>query len=127
MRSEGASSAGKETSHRKKPQKYFSLLLLWKTTDARFSRTKRNESVQLSFSESRTVAAKKNAHNAKKTAAPTTAAAADCNVLAQLLLAQTVAGAGLANDAAKVSAITASVGLESLLILTSLRLSQVDK
>ena len=56
-----------------------------------------------------------------------TFAAADSNALAQLLLPQILAGAGVANDAAKVSAITASVGLESLLNPTSLRLRQVAK
>ena len=44
-----------------------------------------------------------------------------------MLLAQTLAGAGVANDAAKVSAITAGVGLDSLLNPTSLRLRQVAK
>ena len=51
----------------------------------------------------------------------------DSNAIAQMLLAQTLAGAGVANDAAKVSAITAGVGLDSLLNPTSLRLRQVAK
>ena len=65
--------------------------------------------------------------NAKRTASRTAPPAADSNALAQLLLAQTLAGAGVANDAAKVSAITAGVTLDSLLNPTSLRLRQVAK
>ena len=45
----------------------------------------------------------------------------------RLLLAHILAGAGVANDAVKVSAITDGVGLESLLNPTSLRLRQVAK
>ena len=98
-----------------------------KTTDAQISRSKRKERVKNSRSESGTEKAREKVQNAKRTASRTTPSAADSNALAQLLLAQTLAGAGVANDAAKVSAITAGVGLESLLNPTSLRLRQVAK
>ena len=98
-----------------------------KTTDARISRTKLKERVTISRSQSRTAKARTEAQNAKRTASRTAPPAADSNALAQLLLAQTLAGAGVANDAAKVSAITAGVGLDSLLNPTSLRLRQVAK
>ena len=77
--------------------------------------------------ERRTVAARGKAKNAKRNAARTTPAAADSNALAELLLAQTLAGACVTNDAAQAPAFTASVGLESLLNPTSLRLRQVAK
>ena len=76
---------------------------------------------------SNTEKAREKAQNAKPIASRTTPAAADSNALAQLLLAQTLTGAGVANDGAKVSAITAIVGPESLLNPTSLRLRQVAK
>ena len=98
-----------------------------RTTDARISRTKLKERVKISRSESRTAKARTEAQNAKRTASRTAPPAADSNTLAQLLLAQILAGAGVANDAAKVSAITAGVGLDSLLNPTSLRLRQVAK
>ena len=98
-----------------------------KTTDARISRTKLKERVTISRSQSRTAKARTEAQNAKRTASRTALPAADSNALAQMLLAQTLAGAGVANDAAKVSAITAGVGLDSLLNPTSLRLRQVAK
>ena len=98
-----------------------------KTTDARISRSKLKERVKISRSESRTEKAREKVQNAKRTASRTTPSAADSNALAQLLLAQTLAGAGVANDAPKVSAITGGVGLESLLNPTSLRLRQVAK
>ena len=71
--------------------------------------------------------AREKAQNAKRTASGTTPAAADSNILAQLLLAKSLAGAGMANDAAKGSAITAGVGLETILNPTYLRLRQVAK
>ena len=98
-----------------------------KTTDARISRSKLEKKVKTSCSESRTEKAREKAQNAKQTASRTTPAAADSNALARLLLAQTLAAAGVSNDAAKVSAITAAVGLESLLNPTSLRPCQVAK
>ena len=87
----------------------------------------RNLRVRISRSESRKEKAKEKVQNAKQNDSRTTASAADSNALAQLLLAQTLAGAGVANDAAKVSVITAGVGLESLLNPTSLRLRHVAK
>ena len=81
----------------------------------------------MSRCESRTEKAREKVPNAKRTASRTTPAAAEFNALAQLLLAQTLAGAGVANDAAKVSAITAGVGLESLLNPTPPRLLEVAK
>ena len=92
-----------------------------KTTDAQISRSKLKESINFSCAESRTAAAREKAHNGKRTASRTTRASDDDNALAQLLLAQTLAGAGAANDTAKVSAITGGVGLESFLNPTSLR------
>ena len=80
-----------------------------KTTDARISRTKLKERVTISRSQSRSAKARTEAQNAKRTASRTALPAADSNALAQMLLAQTLAGAGVANDAAKVSAITAGV------------------
>ena len=129
MRSEGASSVGKETEPSEEATEIFSIAASVdsKTTDARISRDKLKERVKISPSESRTEKAREKAQNAKRTASRTTPSAADSNALAQLLLAQTLAGAGVANDAAKVSAITAGVALESLLNPTSLRLRKVAK
>ena len=98
-----------------------------KTTDARISRSKLNEGVNIFRSESRTEKARERTQNAQRTASHTTPSAADSNALAQLLLTDTLARAGVANDAAKVSAITAGVRLESLLNPTSLRLRTVAK
>ena len=98
-----------------------------KTTDARISRSKLIAGVEISCSESRTEKAREKARTAKQTASRTTPAAADSNALTQLLLANTLARAGVANDAAKVSAITAGFGLQSLLNPTLLRLRQVAK
>ena len=129
MRSEGASSVGQATEPSEEATEIFSIApsVDSSTTDARISRTKLKERVQISRSESRTAKARTEAQNAKRTASRTAPPAADSNTLAQLLLAQTLAGAGVANDAAKVSAITAGVGLDSLLNPTSLRLRQVAK
>ena len=129
MRSEGASSVGQATEPSEEATETFSIApsVDSRTTDARISRTKLKERVKISRSESRTAKARTEAQNAKRTASRTAPPAADSNTLAQLLLAQTLAGAGVANDAAKVSAITAGVGLDSLLNPTSLRLRQVAK
>ena len=129
MRSEGASSVEQATEPSEEATEIFSIApsVDSKTTDARISRTKLKERVKISRSESRTAKARTEAQNAKRTASRTAPPAADSNALAQLLLAQTLAGAGVANDAAKVSAITAGVGLDSLLNPTSLRLRQVAK
>ena len=129
MRSEGASSVGQATEPSEEATEIFSIApsVDSRTTDARISRTKLKERVKISRSESRTAKARTEAQNAKRTASRTAPPAADSNTLAQLLLAQTLAGAGVANDAAKVSAITAGVGLDSLLNPTSLRLRQVAK
>ena len=129
MRSEDASSVGQGMEPSEEATEIFSIApsVDSRTTDARISRTKHKERVQTSRSESRTEKARNQALIAKRTASRTAPAAADSNALAQLLLAQTLAGAGVANDAAKVSAITAGVGLESLLNPTSLRLHQVAK
>ena len=129
MRSEGASSVGQATEPSEEGTEIFSIApsVDSRTTDARISRTKLKERVKISRSESRTAKARTEAQNAKRTASRTAPPAADSNTLAQLLLAQTLAGAGVANDAAKVSAITAGVGLDSLLNPTSLRLRQVAK
>ena len=129
MRSEGASSVGQATEPSEEATEIFSIApsVDSRTTDARISRTKLKERVKISRSESRTAKARTEAQNAKQTASRTAPPAADSNTLAQLLLAQTLAGAGVANDAAKVSAITAGVGLDSLLNPTFLRLRQVAK
>ena len=129
MRSEGASSVGQATEPSEEATEIFSIApsVDSRTTDARISRTKLKERVKISRSESRTAKARTEAQNAKRTASRTAPPAADSNTLAELLLAQTLAGAGVANDAAKVSAITAGVGLDSLLNPTSLRLRQVAK
>ena len=129
MRSEGASSVGQATEPSEEATEIFSIApsVDSRTTDARISRTKLKERVKISRSESRTAKARTEAQTAKRTASRTAPPAADSNTLAQLLLAQTLAGAGVANDAAKVSAITAGVGLDSLLNPTSLRLRQVAK
>ena len=129
MRSEGASSVGQATEPSEEATEIFSIApsVDSRTTDARISRTKLKERVEISRSESRTAKARTEAQNAKRTASRTAPPAADSNTLAQLLLAQTLAGAGVANDAAKVSAITAGVGLDSLLNPTSLRPRQVAK
>ena len=129
MRSEGASSVGQATEPSEEATEIFSIApsVDSRTTDARISRTKLKERVKISRSESRTAKARTEAQNAKRTASRTVPPAADSNTLAQLLLAQTLAGAGVANDAAKVSAITAGVGLDWLLNPTSLRLRQVAK
>ena len=129
MRSEGASSVGQATEPSEGATEIFSIApsVDSRTTDARHSRTKLKERVKISRSESRTAKARTEAQNAKRTASRTAPPAADSNTLAQLLLAQTLAGAGVANDAAKVSAITAGVGLDSLLNPTSLRLRQAAK
>ena len=129
MQSEGASSVEQATEPSEEATEIFSIApsVDSKTTDARISRTKLKERVKISRSESRTAKARTEAQNAKRTASRTAPPAADSNALAQLLLAQTLAGAGVANDAAKVSAITAGVGLDSLLNPTSLRLRQVAK
>ena len=129
MRCEGASLVGKETEPPKEATEDFPIApsVDSKTTDARISRSKLKERMKISRSESRTEKAREKAQNAKRTAPCTTPSAADSNTLAQLLLAQTLAGAGVANDATKVFAITAAVGLESLLNRTSLRLRQVAK
>ena len=119
MRSEGASSVEQATEPSEEATEIFSIApsVDSRTTDARISRTKLKERVKISRSESRTAKARTEAQNAKRTASRTAPPAADSNTLAQLLLAQTLAGAGVANDAAKVSAITAGVGLDSFLIL----------
>ena len=129
MRSEGASSVGQATGPSEEATEIFSIApsVDSRTTDARISRTKLKERVKISRSESRTAKARTEAQNPKRTASRTAPPAADSNTLAQLLLAQTLPGAGVANDAAKVSAITAGVGLDSLLNPTSLRLRQVAK
>ena len=129
MRSEGASSVEQATEPSEEATEIFSIApsVDSRTTDARISRTKLKERVKISRSESRTAKARTEAQNAKRTASRTAPPAAVSNTLAQLLLAQTLAGAGVANDAAKVSAITAGVGLDSLLNPTSLRLRQVAK
>ena len=129
MRSEGASSVEQATEPSEEATEIFSIApsVDSRTTDARISRTKLKERVKISRSESRTAKARTEAQNAKRTASRIAPPAADSNTLAQLLLAQTLAGAGVANDAAKVSAITAGVGLDSLLNPTSLRLRQVAK
>ena len=129
MRSEGASSVEQATEPSEEATEIFSIApsVDSRTTDARISRTKLKERVKISCSESRTAKARTEAQNAERTASRTAPPAADSNTLAQLLLAQTLAGAGVANDAAKVSAITAGVGLDSLLNPTSLRLRQVVK
>ena len=129
MRSEGASSVEQATEPSEEATEIFSIApsVDSRTTDARISRTKLKERVKISRSESRTAKARTEAQNAKRTASRTATPAADSNTLAQLFLAQTLAGAGVANDAAKVSAITAGVGLDSLLNPTSLRLCQVAK
>ena len=129
MRSEGASSVEQATEPSEEATEIFSIApsVDSRTTEARISRTKLKERVKISRSESRTAKARTEAQNAKPTASRTAPPAADSNALAQLLLAQTLAGAGVANDAAKVSAITAGVGLDSLLNPTSLRLRQVAK
>ena len=129
MRSEAASSVEQATEPSEEATEIFSIApsVDSRTTDARISRTKLKERVKISRSESRTAKARTEAQNAKRTASRTAPPAADSNTLAQLLLAQTLAGAGVANDAAKVSAITAGVGLDSLLNPTSLRLRQVAK
>ena len=129
MRSEGASSKGKETEPSEEATEIFSIApsVDSKTTDARIRRSKLKERVKISRSESRTEKAREMVQNAKRTAFRTAPSAADSNALAQLLLAQTLARAGVAIDAAKVSAITAGVGLESVLNPTSLRLRQVAK
>ena len=120
MRSEGASSVEQATEPSEEATEI-------SATDARISRTKLKERVKICRSESRTAKARTEAQNAKRTASRTAPPAADSNTLAQLLLAQTLAGAGVANDAAKVSAITAGFGLDSLLNPTFLRLRQVAK
>ena len=129
MLSEGASSVEQATEPSEEATEIFSSApsVDSRTTDARISRTKLKERVKISRSESRTAKARTEAQNAKRTASRTAPPAADSNALAQLLLAQTLARAGVANDAAKVSAITAGVGLDSLLNPTSLRLRQVAK
>ena len=129
MRSEGASSVGQATEPSEEATEIFSIApsVDSRTTDARISRTKLKERVKISRSESRTAKARTEAQNAKRTASRTAPPADDSNTLAQLLHAQTLAGAGVANDAVKVSAITAGVGLDSLLNPTSLRLRQVAK
>ena len=129
MRSEGASSVEQATEPSEEATEIFSIApsVDSRTTDTRISRTKLKERVKISRSESRTAKARTEAQNAKQTASRTAPPAADSNTLAQLLLAQTLAGAGVANDAAKVSAITAGVGLDSLLNPTSFRLRQVAK
>ena len=129
MRSEGASSVEQATEPSEEATEIFSIApsVDSRTTDARISRTKLKERVKISRPESRTARATTEAQNAKRTASRTAPPAADSNTLAQLLLAQTLAGAGVANDVAKVSAITAGVGLDLLLNPTSLRLHQVAK
>ena len=129
MPSEGASSVGKETEPSEEATEIFSIApsVDSKTTDAQISRSKLKKRVKISRSESTTEKAREKAQNAKRTASRTTPATADSNALAQVLLAQTLAGACLANDAAKVSGTTAGVGLESLLNPISLRLGQVAK
>ena len=127
MRPEGASSVGRETQPSEEATGIFSIApsVDSKTTDAQISRNKLKERVKITRCESRTVVAREKIQNAKRTAS--CSASADTNALAQLLLAQTLAGAGVASDAAKVCAITAGVGLESLLNPTSLILCQVAK
>ena len=129
MRSEGASSVEQATEPSEEATEIFSIApsVDSRNTDARISRTKLKERVKISRSESRTAKARTEAQNAKRTASRTAPPAADSNALAQLLLAQTLAGAGVANECANVSAITAGVGLDSLLNPTSLRLRQVAK
>ena len=129
MRSEGASSVDQTTEPLEEATEIFSIApsVDSKTTDARISRTKLKERVTISRSQSRSAKARTEVQNAKRTASRTTLPAVDSNAIAQMLLAQTLAGAGVANDAAKVSTITAGVGLDSLLNPTSLRLRQVAK
>ena len=129
MRSEGASSVGKGTEPSEEATEIFSIAPSFdsKTTDTCMSRSKLKERVTISRSEGRTEKAREKAQNAKRTASRTTPAAADSSALAQLLLSQTLAGTNVANDAAKVSAITAGVGLESFLNPTSFRVPQVAK
>ena len=112
MRSEGASSVGKETEASGEAAKIFSIApaVESKITDARISRRKLKEWVQIARSESTTEKAKEKAQNAEQTASRTTPAAADLNALAQLLLAQTLARPGVANDAAKSAPIRPVMG-----------------
>ena len=112
MRSEDASSVGNETEPSGEASQIFSIApsVDSNTTKTRMSNKQIKESVEISRSESRTEKAREKVQNAKRTASRTTPAAADSNALAQPLLAQTLAGAGVVNDAAKVSAITAGVG-----------------
>ena len=97
MRSEGASSVEQVTEPSEEATEIFSI-----APSARISRTKLKERVTISRSQSRTEKARTEAQNAKRTASRTALPAADSNALAQMLLAQTLAGAGVANDAAKV-------------------------
>ena len=126
MRSEGASSVGKETSLSEEATEMFSIALSedCKTTDARISRSKLKERVKISSAESMTEKAREKAQYTKQTASRTTPAAADSNTIAELVLAQTLAEAGVVNDAGQVSAVTAAVGLEYVLNPTTLRLRQ---
>ena len=109
MACEGASSVGKETEPSEEARETFSIApsVDSKTTNAQISTSKLKERVKISRSESRTAPAREKAQRAKRNASRITPAAADSNALAQLLLAQTLAGTGVANDAAKVSVITA--------------------
>ena len=98
-----------------------------KTTDARISRTKLKERVKITRCESRMARATEKVHSAMRTASLTAPASVDNNALAQLLLVPTLAGAGVAKNAAKVTAITSVVGLESFLNPIALRLRHVAK
>ena len=98
-----------------------------KTTDARISRAKLKEWMTITHSKSWTEAAREKTQHAKRTISRNNPSGVNNNTLAHLLLAQTLAGAGVANDAAKVSTITAGVGLESLLNPSSVKLRQVAK
>ena len=127
MRSEGASSVGRETGPSEDAIQIFSIapLVTSNSTHARISRNKHKERVKTTCSESRTAEAREKVQNAKRTASCTAPASADDSTLAQLFLAQTLARAGMVNDAATFSAITASVGPEGLLNSPSPRLRQV--
>ena len=129
MTSDGASSVARETEPSEEATEIFFIApsVDSKATDARISRAKLKERVTITRSQSQTAAATEKKQNAKRTASRAAAAAVDNHTLAELLLAQTLAGAGVANDAAKVSAITAGVGPRFLLNHTVLRLLQLTK
>ena len=129
MQSEGASLVETETEPSEEPTEIFSIApsVDSETTDARFSTSELKERVKISRSESRTQKAREKAQNVKQIPSRTTPAAADSNALPKHLVAQTLAETCLANNATRVSAITAGVGLKSLLNPSFLRLRQVAK